>query len=297
MNFMKQLPSLPSLLTRPSIYNSLLNTSIRHISSTPITSFSSSNISSSTSSSYSHSSSSSLKSSLKSSKRFISMVGSAAMAVGVAVSIDQYIRSLRTRQPLIIDAQESDTTIKNNEVKNHHQNHYQNQNGEKGGSGTAAIRQNNSHSTFPSTSSTSTTTTIPAATSQHEHQHQQHPVHPNVDLQQKDHEHSSTHESTIQLVKKDPNFNFLNPFALIDTSNSLTFDSLHGKGKFEKIEMYHNPTEKKLVSVFHFGDKICGHPTIIHGGAIGVVLDETLGWLFILTSGVGYTANLNINYR
>ena len=42
----------------------------------------------------------------------------------------------------------------------------------------------------------------------------------------------------------------------------------------------------------------CGHPSIVHGGAIASVLDDTFGVLFFASRlGNGFTANLNVNYR
>jgi hypothetical protein len=43
---------------------------------------------------------------------------------------------------------------------------------------------------------------------------------------------------------------------------------------------------------------VCGHPKLVHGGAIASLLDDTMGTLFLsLGEGNGFTANLNIDYR
>ncbi|KJE91205.1 hypothetical protein CAOG_02370 [Capsaspora owczarzaki ATCC 30864] len=142
------------------------------------------------------------------------------------------------------------------------------------------------------------------AQQQHHHHHHEaeskassnsaeHPRHPHaIDLQQQ-----LSGLNTLEQVRANPKFRFLNPFKTVDVSNTLTFEALYGPGKFENVEMYHNPTDLQFVGMFKLGNRICGHPDTIHGGAIGVAFDETLGWLFMLTAGVGYTANLNINYR
>lgn len=41
----------------------------------------------------------------------------------------------------------------------------------------------------------------------------------------------------------------------------------------------------------------CGHPHIVHGGAISSLLDDSLGTLFIANGCTGFTANLNVNFR
>ena len=43
---------------------------------------------------------------------------------------------------------------------------------------------------------------------------------------------------------------------------------------------------------------VCGHPTIIHGGALAAIFDDCFGVLFVASrNGNGYTANLNVDYR
>jgi acyl-coenzyme A thioesterase PaaI-like protein len=43
---------------------------------------------------------------------------------------------------------------------------------------------------------------------------------------------------------------------------------------------------------------VCGHPTIVHGGATAAIFDDTFGALFISSrQGNGFTANLTVNYR
>lgn len=56
---------------------------------------------------------------------------------------------------------------------------------------------------------------------------------------------------------------------------------------------------KSLVSIFYLGSDVSGHPGIVHGGLLATILDEGLARCCFpaLPSGVGVTANLNIDYR
>ena len=63
--------------------------------------------------------------------------------------------------------------------------------------------------------------------------------------------------------------------------------------------MFWNEKEKKAVSVVFLGTGLEGWPTVVHGGALGTVMDESLGRVAIrhLPERTGVTANLEINYR
>jgi acyl-coenzyme A thioesterase PaaI-like protein len=56
---------------------------------------------------------------------------------------------------------------------------------------------------------------------------------------------------------------------------------------------------KDMVSIFYMGNDICGHPGLVHGGMLATILDEGLARCCfpVLPSGIGVTANLNIDYR
>lgn len=64
-------------------------------------------------------------------------------------------------------------------------------------------------------------------------------------------------------------------------------------------KVFWNDKDKKIVSVVAFGSGIEGWPTMVHGGALGTVIDENLGRAAIrrFPARTGVTANLNINYR
>ncbi|PLN75817.1 thioesterase family protein [Aspergillus taichungensis] len=66
---------------------------------------------------------------------------------------------------------------------------------------------------------------------------------------------------------------------------------------FQKI--FWNDKEKKAVNIVYLGTGIEGWPTVVHGGALGTIIDEHLGRAAVrhLPERTGVTANLEINYR
>ncbi|PYI05455.1 Thioesterase/thiol ester dehydrase-isomerase [Aspergillus sclerotiicarbonarius CBS 121057] len=66
-----------------------------------------------------------------------------------------------------------------------------------------------------------------------------------------------------------------------------------------------NPTDSdsrpraKILSMFHIGPQLCGHPGYVHGGLLSVMLDETFARCVSdsFPSGLGMTANLNVDFR
>ncbi|KAJ5249207.1 hypothetical protein N7468_000658 [Penicillium chermesinum] len=64
-------------------------------------------------------------------------------------------------------------------------------------------------------------------------------------------------------------------------------------------KVFWNDKDRELVNVVFFGPGLDGWPSMVHGGAIGTVIDESLGRAAIRHFPVrtGVTANLNINYR
>ncbi|KAF9436079.1 hypothetical protein BGZ76_004863 [Entomortierella beljakovae] len=63
--------------------------------------------------------------------------------------------------------------------------------------------------------------------------------------------------------------------------------------KFERKD------KKAIVLFFHLGRSLCGHDTIVHGGLLATLLDDATGMVALpnLPYHIGFTANLNINYR
>ncbi|RQM12574.1 hypothetical protein B5M09_011499 [Aphanomyces astaci] len=76
--------------------------------------------------------------------------------------------------------------------------------------------------------------------------------------------------------------------------------SLQGAGKYEILEVYGHNDKTFTTSVIQFGVNLCGHQGVwvVHGGCISTVIDELFQWTAYWTTGrIGYTANLNVNYR
>ncbi|GKZ39439.1 hypothetical protein AbraIFM66950_000319 [Aspergillus brasiliensis] len=55
----------------------------------------------------------------------------------------------------------------------------------------------------------------------------------------------------------------------------------------------------RLISVFHIGPQLCGHPGYVHGGLLSVMFDEAFARCVSdsFASGLGMTANLNVDFR
>lgn len=63
-----------------------------------------------------------------------------------------------------------------------------------------------------------------------------------------------------------------------------------------------NSVPDELVCIIEIGDRLCGHPEIVHGGIISAIFDNSFGWLYMITrdkfqSKTAFTANLNVNFR
>ncbi|KAJ5899398.1 hypothetical protein N7495_004142 [Penicillium taxi] len=66
-----------------------------------------------------------------------------------------------------------------------------------------------------------------------------------------------------------------------------------------KAESTSQTGASSLVSVFHIGRDLCGHPGYVHGGLLSVLLDEAFARCVsaAFPSGLGMTANLNVDFR
>lgn len=69
--------------------------------------------------------------------------------------------------------------------------------------------------------------------------------------------------------------------------------------QFDDIAQLEAQDKNNSYTFFHLGDRLSGHPRIVHGGFIATVLDELTCDLGIknFESKKAVTANLNINYR
>ena len=75
-------------------------------------------------------------------------------------------------------------------------------------------------------------------------------------------------------------------------------DTLRGNREILVYEVYHKKEQQEVACLIHIGDKLNGHPGIVHGGIISTAFDNSYGWLFF-TLGIppAFTANLNVNFR
>lgn len=74
---------------------------------------------------------------------------------------------------------------------------------------------------------------------------------------------------------------------------------LTGYNLIAKYHVYQSEEHKsEVVCLLQIGDRLCGHPEIVHGGIISAIFDNNFGWLFIaMKEKPAFTANLNINFR
>ena len=80
----------------------------------------------------------------------------------------------------------------------------------------------------------------------------------------------------------------------------LTSGVLAGPGRIEVPPlMFVEKEGKGGITLTYLGADICGHPGLVHGGALATLLDESLARCCFqaLPNKVGLTANLNVNYR
>jgi acyl-coenzyme A thioesterase PaaI-like protein len=79
-------------------------------------------------------------------------------------------------------------------------------------------------------------------------------------------------------------------------------NAVHGAmckmGHIPRYEVYEKIGAQEIAVVVHVGDRLCGHPGIVHGGIISTIFDNSFGWLNIATKQKpAFTANLNISFR
>ncbi|XJO73751.1 hypothetical protein BDV3_004680 [Batrachochytrium dendrobatidis] len=75
---------------------------------------------------------------------------------------------------------------------------------------------------------------------------------------------------------------------------------LFRKGGIEHGSGWVSKDRRTLVMFVHLGDLICGHKGLVHGGLISAIFDDCMGYLFFADAAskyIGYTANLNINFK
>lgn len=72
---------------------------------------------------------------------------------------------------------------------------------------------------------------------------------------------------------------------------------IRGEEKLEHYELYIKKDRQALSAKARFGHRATGHPTIVHGGAIAALLDDSFGCLFLSQGASGFTASLNLQYK
>ncbi|KAF9185720.1 hypothetical protein BGZ50_002900 [Haplosporangium sp. Z 11] len=80
----------------------------------------------------------------------------------------------------------------------------------------------------------------------------------------------------------------------------LTAGTLRGENMLSVHPLkFERKDEKAIVLFMHLGRSLCGHDRIIHGGLLATLLDEATGMVALpnLPFHIGFTANLNVNYR
>ncbi|KAI9933843.1 hypothetical protein ASPWEDRAFT_35784 [Aspergillus wentii DTO 134E9] len=84
-----------------------------------------------------------------------------------------------------------------------------------------------------------------------------------------------------------------------EKAHRLTSGPLAGSRALALQKVFWNEKEKKAINVVFLGPGTEGWPTIVHGGALGTVIDENLGRVAIrcFPERTGVTANLQLNYR
>ncbi|KAI9489461.1 HotDog domain-containing protein [Zychaea mexicana] len=83
-------------------------------------------------------------------------------------------------------------------------------------------------------------------------------------------------------------------------AQSLTASTLRGKDKIiVPPVLFYNKEQSEVMAAVHLGKDLCGHPSVVHGGMQATLLDEILACVAMpaLPNKIGFTANLNIDYR
>ncbi|KAG0171834.1 hypothetical protein DFQ28_008590 [Apophysomyces sp. BC1034] len=107
----------------------------------------------------------------------------------------------------------------------------------------------------------------------------------------------------VQSARADPDMFEIEAYSHLKGSaklNSLTASTLRGKGKIiVPPVIFYNKAHTEVTAVVHLGKELCGHDGIIHGGMLATMLDEILACVAMpsLPNHVGFTANLNVDYR
>ncbi|KAE8376220.1 HotDog domain-containing protein [Aspergillus bertholletiae] len=115
----------------------------------------------------------------------------------------------------------------------------------------------------------------------------------------------------VQSLRRDPKYKESRPHLSMNPSlrpAHFVAGSLAGSEKVTVPPYMWTASEKlkdsdrlagRVISVFHIGKQLCGHPGFVHGGLLSVMFDEAFARCVSASfpSGLGMTANLNVDYR
>ncbi|KAF8250413.1 hypothetical protein K440DRAFT_541380 [Wilcoxina mikolae CBS 423.85] len=104
-----------------------------------------------------------------------------------------------------------------------------------------------------------------------------------------------------QTLSADPNwveqedvYSHLSPSA---RRTKLVSGTLWGHRKVSANKVFFDVAGRESVSLLLLGTALCGHPNVIHGGVLAIVLDEALGRLALRQFPGVVTARLEVNYK
>ncbi|KAF0695486.1 Aste57867_13703 [Aphanomyces stellatus] len=108
--------------------------------------------------------------------------------------------------------------------------------------------------------------------------------------------------SKIAAIAGDPSYTSMRASVYQDISiapfDVHFFHSILEEDKYEAFELYGHVNKTEATGFIHFGDKLCGHDGVVHGGCIATMFDEFIVMTMLWTEGtVGFTANLSVNYH
>lgn len=115
----------------------------------------------------------------------------------------------------------------------------------------------------------------------------------------------------VQSLRRDPSYTESRPHRAMNPTHRpshFVAGTLSGAHKITVPPFVWSATQRsadsgrpqtRLVSVFHVGAQLCGHPGFVHGGLLTVMFDEAFARCVATSfpSGLGMTANLNVDFR
>ncbi|KAI0201772.1 hypothetical protein F4808DRAFT_423749 [Astrocystis sublimbata] len=118
--------------------------------------------------------------------------------------------------------------------------------------------------------------------------------------------------SIVQQLSSDPSWESWDAYSGISTSPSvehprglswaqsrITSGPMAGSNGLAYQRVFHNASTGEVVVVVYFGAGLAGWPSVVHGGTLATVLDESLGRCALqkFPGRTGVTANLDLQYR